>query len=235
MSASEMGNMASDWATAYDTFRNSNTELAFPSETLIRLFRGDYLTGQLPQVEGKRLVDVGFGNGNNTAFFCSLGMDVHGVEIHPDICRQAAARFGEAGLKASFETGTNRELPYPDEHFDFLVSWNVLHYEGSEEGVVAGLREYARVLKPGGRLILSTTGPEHKILLNSETLGGHRYRIGRPGDFRQGQVHFFFDAPNYIDFYFGAHFAELKIGRIHDDLFRETLDWWLVTGVKPGA
>lgn len=224
--------MSTDWARAYDAYRRSDTELSFPSETVVRLFRGDYLTGARPATEGRKILDVGFGNGNNTAFLCSLGMEVHGVEIHQDICTQASERFRAAGLRAEFQVGSNQRLPYADDSFDYLLSWNVLHYEGSESGVTAGLREYARVLKPSGRLILSTTGPRHKILLDGETLGGHRYRIGRPGDFRQGQVHFFFDAPNYLHFYFSPYFTDLRVGRIQDDLFRETLDWWLVTGLK---
>jgi len=88
------------------------------------------------------------------------------------------------------------------------------------------------VLKPGGRLLLSTTGPEHKILDGGETLGGHRYRIGRRDDFRTGEIHFFFDAPDYIHHYFGDAFRDVLVGRTHDRLFTATLDWWIVTAVK---
>lgn len=128
--------------------------------------------------------------------------------------------------------GTNQEIPFENNSFDFLVSWNVLHYEGTEEGIKAGIKQYARVLKPGGRLFLSTTGPQHKILKNGQTLGNHLYQIGRDEDFRKGQVHFFFDNINYLEFYFSWCFQELQFGRIEDMLFREKLDWWLVTGVK---
>ncbi len=48
--------------------------------------------------------------------------------------------------------------------FNFLISWNVLHYEPTVEGIAARIAEYARALKPGDRLNLSTTGPDHKIL-----------------------------------------------------------------------
>ena len=79
---------------------------------------------------------------------------------------------------------------------------------------------------------MSTTGPQHKFLKNGQTLGNHLYQIGREDDFRKGQVHFFFDNTNYIEFYFSSCFRELQFGRIEDSLFREKLDWWLVTGVK---
>ena len=225
--------MSHDWADTYKMFKASGSELSSPSETVIRLFKGNYVTGDvISSYAGKTGLDVGFGNGNNTFFLASLGMDVSGVEIHQDICDAASKDFERAGLQADLRVGTNQSLPFDDNSFDYLLSWNVLHYEGSEEGIKAGLKEYSRVLKPNGRLFLSTTGPTHKILADSETLGGHRYKIGRADDFRKGQVHFFFDSPDYIQFYFQDHFKELQIGRIQDQLFNETLDWWIVTGTK---
>lgn len=190
------------------------------------------MTGEKIEYQGKSILDVGFGNGNNIMFFASLGMKVSGVEIHQDICDSANKKFSRIGIEVDLQVGTNQDLPFDDNTFDLLVSWNVLHYEGNEEGIKAGIKEYARLLKPNGRLYLSTTGPKHKILKNAKTLGNHLYEIGRDDDFRKGQVHFFFDAENYLQFYFSPYFQEIQIGRIEDQLFREKLDWWLLTGVK---
>jgi ubiquinone/menaquinone biosynthesis C-methylase UbiE len=141
-------------------------------------------------------------------------------------------RLERLGHRADLRVGTNTKLPFPDDEFDFLVSWNVLHYESTEAGIRAGLAEYRRVLKPGGRLFVSTTGPEHLILKGGTTLGGHRYRIEREDDFRKGEVFFYFDTPEYIRYYFGERFSEVLVGRTHDLLFTATLDWFIVTGVK---
>lgn len=228
--------MSRDWASYYASIQGGATDLRYPSETLVRLLKGDYLDGTYPVLEGRRILDVGFGSGNNLAFLCTLGMEVHGVEIDQGICAQVRAGLEKAGLSADLRTGSNRKLPYADDTFDYLVSWNVLHYEGEEQGIVEGIAEFARVLKPGGRLLLSTTGPEHRIVAkDGKTLGNHRYLIGDKDDFRKGQVHFFFDAPNYLRQYFEPKFSNLQIGRTHDALFTSTLDWWIVTGVKPGA
>lgn len=226
--------MSRDWASYYASIQGGALDLRYPSETLVRLLKGDYLDGTHPVLEGRRILDVGFGSGNNLAFLCTLGMEVHGVEIDEAICAQVRTGLSKAGLSADLRTGSNRKLPYADDTFDYLVSWNVLHYEGEEAGIVEGIAEFARVLKPGGRLLLSTTGPDHRIVAkDGKTLGNHRYLIGDKDDFRKGQVHFFFDARNYLVHYFGAKFADLKIGRTHDELFTSTLDWWIVTGVKP--
>lgn len=224
--------MSSGWAEAYELYQKKGDQLAYPSETLVCLFKGDYVTGQKLDYEGKSVLDVGFGGGNNTLFLASLGMQVSGIEIHQNICDSASKEFLNLGLQVDLRVGTNQEIPFENNSFDFLVSWNVLHYEGTEEGIKAGIKQYARVLKPGGRLFLSTTGPQHKILKNGQTLGNHLYQIGRDEDFRKGQVHFFFDNINYLEFYFSWCFQELQFGRIEDMLFREKLDWWLVTGVK---
>jgi ubiquinone/menaquinone biosynthesis C-methylase UbiE len=141
--------------------------------------------------------------------------------------------MSDYGFEADLRVGTNRHIPFAENQFDFLVSWNVLHYEDNEADIQQALVECRRVLKPGGRFFVSTTGPEHKILQDSTTLGSHRYRIGREDDFRQGQVFFYFDAPNYIHHYFSQVFGDIQVGRTHDFLFTETLDWFIVTGVKP--
>src|SRR3990167_2190367 len=217
------------WATAYESTEN---EQSYPSETLVRLIKGNYITGERLDIKNKTVLDVGFGDGNNSVFISTLGMQVSGVEVHQTICDRVLNRLNRNGLSADLRVGSNKKLPFADNSFDFLVSWNVLHYEGTEEGITTGIQEYARVLKPGGRFFLSTTGPENLILLNGKTLGNHQYEIRRPGDFRQGHVHFFFDAPNYIEFYFSPHFESLQIGRVEDMMFTEKLDWWLVTGLK---
>jgi SAM-dependent methyltransferase len=97
----------------------------------------------------------------------------------------------------------------------------------------ASIKEYRRVLKPGGRFFISTTGPEHLILDGAETVGCHLYRIGREDDFRKGSVYFYFDAANYIHYYFDPHFDDVLVGRTHDQLFTATLDWFVITGCKP--
>src|SRR5262249_34122909 len=113
-----------------------------------------------------------------------------------------------------------------------LVSWNVIHYENSAEAMAAAVREYRRVLKPGGRLFISTTGPEHKILLNPRTVGPHLYQILRPDDHRRGHIFFYFDDEMTIRSFFEPHFEEVLVGRTHDHLFTEILDLFIITGVK---
>ena len=191
----------------------------------------DVVTTKLDH-KNKKILDVGFGYGNNTLFFCSLNLKVSGVEINKKICKIAENNIKRYGFSPNLKVGKNQKLPFKDNEFDYLVSWNVLHYEGNQTGIEKSIKEYSRVLKKNGRLIISTTGPQHKILKNSKTLGNHQYLLNPPNDFRKGQTHFFFDFKNYINLFFSKHFNKIQIGRIQDHLFTDTLDWWLISGIK---
>jgi SAM-dependent methyltransferase len=226
-----MSEIVDNWRHYYTA--GDSTSLGWPSETLVRLFRGRYIADMPRELKGMSVLEVGVGNGNNSVFMASAGLKVSGTEVHQDICDTARANLARFGVDADVRVGFNSSLPFADDSFDFLVSWNVLHYENSEDGIVAGIREYARVLKPGGRLLLSTTGPGHMVIADAQPLGHHRYQLGAAAGFRQGSIQFFFDHPNYIRHYFGASFAEVMVGHIHDELFTGTLDWFLVTGRKP--
>ena len=116
--------------------------------------------------------------------------------------------------------------------FDYIVSWNVIHYESTEENMMKAIKEYSRVLKPGGRIFVSTTGPENSILRDCNTLGNHLYEINRKDTFRKGEIYFYFDNEHYVKQYFGIYFGELQIGRSNTNLFTECLDWFLITGLK---
>jgi SAM-dependent methyltransferase len=178
---------------------------------------------------GLRALDVGFGVGNNLRFLSSLGMRVSGTEISGELCKSIGDLLVADGVTADLRVGKNTELPFEDKTFDFLVSWNVLHYEDNEDDMIRAIKEYARVLKSGGRLLLSTTGPKHKILEGARALGGHRYEIGRADDFRRGTVYFYFDSEEYLHYYFGLGFSNVQTGRTEDRLITSTLDWFIVT------
>lgn len=220
------------WAAFYSKAISEGSELMWPSETLVRLFKGSYVPGLTKNYQGRNVIEVGFGNGNNLIFLASLGLSLSGTEVDDKICQTVQSKMNRLGYEADLRVGDNRHLPFSDNRFDFLLSWNVIHYENNEEAINEAIAEYHRVLKPGGRFFLSTAGPEDSILNNSITLGTHRYQIGHPDDFRQGQVFFYFDAPNYIQYYFAKRFSELLVGRTHDFLFTKTADSFIVTGIK---
>ncbi|MBM3553946.1 MAG: class I SAM-dependent methyltransferase [Alphaproteobacteria bacterium] len=222
------------WSRSFAEYQASGLNAGWPSENLVRIFKGIYIPGFPKEYKGLKVLDVGCGNGNNLIFLGTLGFRLYGTEVRApilDLIKDNTRRFG---FEVDVKVGFNRELPWPDATFDYLVSWDVIHYETDEADLRKGLREYARVLKPGGRLMLQTCGPDNWVLDGCSPLGNHRYRITRDDDFRKGEVFCIVESRRYAELYFGEVFNEVRVGRVTDDLFGLVNDHFLVTGLKRG-
>lgn len=195
----------------------------WPNEPMLKAVFGSYSAVPSRPQPGWRVLDVGCGFGNNMIPFADMGCECHGIEIDPKICSIAEGILASRGYKAKVVEGQNRALPYPDAHFDLLLSVATIHYESNEENVLAALHEFRRVTKPGGKVYIATAGPSHKIQQKAEVLGNHRYRI-RDYDFRNGQEFFFFDNEKYLEHYCRQVFHQVETGRITESLFTMTVD-----------
>ncbi|MCX7920743.1 MAG: class I SAM-dependent methyltransferase [Clostridia bacterium] len=229
-----MSNAFNAWADEYKRYQNGQIGYFWPCETLVRMMKGSYIPDSNKDYNGKNVLDMGFGNGNNLMFLGTLGLNVHGAEVHKNICDIVGERLNSVGYQADLRVGTNREIPFDSDYFDYLVSWNVIHYESTEESIREAIKEYHRVLKPGGRFFISTTGPKHRILKGAQYLGHNRYLIGREGDFRKGEIYFYFGSEDNIRYYFGDLFSDVLVGRTNDFLMTESVDYFIITGVKKG-
>lgn len=106
-------------------------------------------------LEGTRVLDAGCGDGALVLAAASRGAEATGVD--PDLSMLAAARTraDKDGIKAAFLEGRIERLPFPDAAFDVVVSITVLCFVSDAS---AAVREMARVLRPGGRLVLGELG-----------------------------------------------------------------------------
>ena len=116
------------------------------------------------QVE--RLVDVGSGTGAILERLGSLADEVVGVESDPVPLRMSAER----GLDV--RAGRADSLPFSEETVDVLTAFDVLEHLPDD---VAAVREFHRVLRPGGSAIVSV--PAYQWLWSShDVVHGHRRR-----------------------------------------------------------
>ena len=87
----------------------------------------------------------------------------------PEATLENAKREGVAD-RVEVQTGDARQLPFPDKHFDVIVSNWALHNIYKAEERQQAVREIARVLKPGGQVVLSDirfVGEYAKVLEDS--------------------------------------------------------------------
>lgn len=100
-----------------------------------------------------RLLDVGCGSGEHMIRYVGRCAFVAGVDYSKamlDIARQALAETGRNNWE--LRAADAASLPYPDASFDVLMAMGLLDYVPDARKV---LREFARVLKPGGRMVVS--------------------------------------------------------------------------------
>ncbi len=99
---------------------------------------------------GARLLDVGCGLGASAGVAADqFGLDVTGVDASAPVIERAASLAGDARVRWSMAALPH--LPFADDSFDAVLSECVL----STVDRPAALREIARILRPGGALLLS--------------------------------------------------------------------------------
>ncbi len=99
-------------------------------------------------------LDAGCGPGIMVADLLAKGLNVYGMDASEEMLRLARERVETIcnDKKADLRKGDIEHLEYPDSFFELVVSSGVIEYLRSDAAV---LREFARVIKPGGFLLTS--------------------------------------------------------------------------------
>lgn len=103
-----------------------------------------------------KLLDVACGSGGTTLRIARrTGCTVHGIDVHAQAVAEARARAASEGAadRATFDQGdAGRPLPFPDAAFDALVCIDAVNHLPDRARVFA---EWARVVRPGGRVVFT--------------------------------------------------------------------------------
>lgn len=100
---------------------------------------------------GRRVLDVGCGNGYVLERYAREGARTVGVDLTETAVELCRKRFALAGLPGEFLVANAEALPFEDGSFDCVCSMGVLHHTPDTACAVAEIR---RVLRRGGRLIV---------------------------------------------------------------------------------
>jgi ubiquinone/menaquinone biosynthesis C-methylase UbiE len=101
------------------------------------------------------VLDIGCGPGVDVDVFAEMGYDITGVDVTSSFLREGSERVPEA----AFVRGDMRHLPFENAAFDGIWASASFHHVPSTDAGKT-LREYRRVLRPGGNLFISTKRDE---------------------------------------------------------------------------
>ena len=156
-----------EWAPTYDGPANP---MFLAEEPVVHGILAGYPAG--------RALDAACGTGRHAAHLVSLGHDVTGIDCTPEMLEVAKAKAPDV----QFKVGDLTSLPLPDDAVDVAVcALSLTHCADLEPPV----RELARVVRPGGHVVISDVHPFPVML------GAHAsYNFGEvTGGFVRNHLH----------------------------------------------
>lgn len=110
--------------------------------------------------DNKKVLDFGCGTGYGSQILSRNSESVVGIDISSDAIQYARDNY--SGTTLNFEILDQAILPFSDSAFDLITSFQVIeHIEDAD----SYLSEMKRVLKPGGKLLLSTPDKKTRLFL----------------------------------------------------------------------
>ena len=184
--------------------------------------------GLSPPLRG---LDLGCGPGRHTVFLASRGFEAWGAELTQagaQLCRDALRR---SGLRGSVVRSNMSNLPFGAETFDLVVAYNVI-YHTTRRGMREVIEEIARILRPGGRFLVTLKTPEEWVYGQGEEIEPDTFlrdRKGLPIHFcREAEIPGLFDGFDLVSKRYLARTKEIP-GKGERRLAR-----WLLVLRKPG-
>lgn len=167
----------SAYDTVAETYARVLPDLGFESaEDLAMIQRFVKHVGASPD---RKVIDAGCGTGRLAAHLRTAGLNVTGVDLSPTMVRVA----GRLHPEIEFTAGELTALPADDGSADGVVAWySIIHLD--PEAIDAVAREFARVLRPAGAVLVAfqagsgsrtlTRAYGHDVVLRAE--------LHNPGD-----------------------------------------------------
>lgn len=123
---------------------------------------------------GLRVADLGCGPGHWAAYLAGQGLDVRGLDLSPALVAMAQQAHPEVDV----QLGSLSDLPFDDGAFDGAACWFSLIHT-SPEAIDAVLDEVARVLVPGGRLLVGfkATADEEVVAYDHRVVTGYLWPV----------------------------------------------------------
>jgi SAM-dependent methyltransferase len=123
--------------------------------------RAGELIAERAELSGdERVLDVACGSGNATIPAARAGASVTGLDITPELLEAGRAKAADAGVEVEWVEGDAEQLPFGDGSFDVVTSLFGVMFAPDHQRAAA---EIARVLRPGGRIVIGAWKPEGHV------------------------------------------------------------------------
>jgi 2-polyprenyl-3-methyl-5-hydroxy-6-metoxy-1,4-benzoquinol methylase len=155
----------------------------------------------LDYVGAKNVLDFGCGDGYGTRMLAERSAVILGIDVDPAAIELARKKYSHPSL--AFRHIGGLPLPFESESFDVVLSFQVIEHV---DDVPFYLEEIHRILKKGGRFLLTTPNAKSRLLFFQNPWNKHHLREYTPGqltqvltpDFQIEHVHGLTYTPDWI-------------------------------------
>ncbi len=107
---------------------------------------------QFTRHRDQKILEVGIGAGTDFLQWVRAGTKAFGIDLTEEAVQHVKHRLQVYGLSAEeVKVADAENLPYPDDFFDLIYSWGVIHHSPD---TIRALAEIIRCTKPGGHIKL---------------------------------------------------------------------------------
>jgi SAM-dependent methyltransferase len=124
----------------------------------------DWLLDVLAPAPGDRVLDAGCGPGTYHPELAARRVHVVGIDLFGGMVRDARGRSVRRHDDVRLARATVERIPFRDASFDRIMCNHMLYHVPDQ---LAALREFRRVVRPGGRVVLATNAADNMALLDA--------------------------------------------------------------------
>ena len=158
-----------------------------PSDSVVNFFP------VLKNISAHKVLDLGCGTGRNALFLSKDGFMVVGVDISKTALQVAYQKIKNGGLhNIILMQGDIADLPFPPQHFDAIISINVIHHAKIND-IQKIVNEIYRVLRDDGKGLVTVVSDMDYKFGKGGRLEEKTYELGEGVHGEKGIIHHFFN------------------------------------------